>query len=157
MFDYFESHPDIKAISYFNYNSRPDHAIAWDPSRAVYLYDGQVNYLANVNDDDQRLLAESGADFRGTFSRRIANPRYTSSVLTQRIAPSVHCLVPAVKNETLAAARHAILAHHCGVGHVRLSYSARVKRGRVISQRPRAGTRLKKGGRVDLVASRGRR
>jgi Glycosyl hydrolase family 26 len=39
MFDYFDSHPDIKAISYFNYNSRPDHGIAWDPSRAVYLYD----------------------------------------------------------------------------------------------------------------------
>jgi len=157
MFDYFESHPDIKAINYFNYNSRPDHGIPWDPSRAVYLYSGQVNYLANVNDDDQRLLAEGGADFRGTFSRRIANPRYLSSILTQRIPPSLQCLVPAATNKPLAAAEREIRAGHCQVGRIRLAYSARLARGRVISQRPRAGTRLKNGGRVDLVVSRGPR
>ena len=66
MFDYFESHPAIKAINYFNYNSRPDTASPGMRSRAVYLYGGQVNYLPNVNDDDYRLLAESGAHFRGT-------------------------------------------------------------------------------------------
>jgi hypothetical protein len=83
MFDYFESHPDIKAINYFNYNSRPDHGIPWDSARAVYLYDGQVNYVPNVNDDDQRLLAEGGADFRGTYSRGIANPRYVTAIRTE--------------------------------------------------------------------------
>lgn len=157
MFDYFESHPDIKAINYFNYNARPDHGIAWDPSRAVYLYGGQVNYLANVNDDDQRLLAESGADFRGTYSQRIANPRYLSSILTRRITASPRCLVPAVTNKPLAAAKRAIRAAHCQVGQIRLAYSARVQRRRVISQRPHAGTRLKNGGRVDLLVSRGHR
>jgi hypothetical protein len=155
MFDYFESHPDIKAINYFNYNSRPDHGIPWDPSRAVYLYGGQVNYLANVNDDDQRLLAESGADFRGTYSRRIANPRYLSGILTRRIAPALQCLVPGVKNKPLAAAKRAIRSARCRIGHVRLAYSAHIERGHVISQRPRPGTRLKNGARVDLVVSRG--
>ena len=52
MFDYFENHPGIKAINYFNYNSRPDNGIPWDGSHAVYLYGGQVNYLPNVNDTD---------------------------------------------------------------------------------------------------------
>jgi hypothetical protein len=80
MFDYFEGHPDIKAINYFNYNSRSDNGIPWEASRAVYLYGAQVNYLANVNDDDFRLLAESGADFRGTYSRRIADSRYVSAI-----------------------------------------------------------------------------
>jgi PASTA domain-containing protein/glycosyl hydrolase family 26 len=157
MFDYFESHPDIKAINYFNYNSRPDHGIPWDASRAVYLYGGQVNYLANVNDDDQRLLAESGADFRGTYSRRIANSRYLSAILVQHIAPSAQCLVPNVRRTLLVAARRAIRAAHCRVGHIRRAYSAYVRPGRVISQSPPAGTRLRVGGRVDLLLSRGHR
>jgi hypothetical protein len=83
MFDYFKSHPAIKAINYFNYNSRSDNGIPWDASRAVYLYGGQVNYLPNVNDDDFRLLAESGADFRGTYSRQIADSRYVSAISTE--------------------------------------------------------------------------
>jgi hypothetical protein len=157
MFDYFESHPDIKAINYVNYNSRPDLGGPYDPTRLVYLYGGQVNYQANVADYDSRLLAESGADFRGTFSRRIANPRYLSSILTQHFAPPLTCLVPAVKNKPLAAAKRAIRARHCRVGHVRRAYSARVRLGRVLLQQPRAGTRMKNAGKVDLTVSRGRR
>ena len=155
MFDYFESHNDIKAISYFNYNSRPDHGIPWDTSRAVYLYGGLVNYLANVNDDDQRLLAESGADFRGTFSRRIANARYVSSILTQHFAPPVKCLVPKVKNKPLAVAKRAILARHCRVGRIRRAYKKTVKKGRVISEKPKPGTVLPSGSKVDLIVSSG--
>jgi hypothetical protein len=156
MFDYFEGHPNVKGINYFNYNSRPNFGIPWDPSRAVYLYGGQVNYLADVNDNDNRLLAESGADFRGTFSRRIANARYISSILTQHFAPPVECRVPPVKDKPLAAAKRAIRARHCRLGHLRRARSAHVKRGRVISQRPRAGARLKAGASVALVVSRGR-
>jgi Glycosyl hydrolase family 26/PASTA domain len=157
MFDYFESHPDIKAINYFNYNSRPNFGIPWDPSRAVYLYGGQVNYLANVNDNDNRLLAESGADFRGTFSRRIANAHYVSSILTQHFAPPVKCLVPNVKNKPLAVAKRAILARHCRVGKIRRAYSKRVKKHRLISEKPKPGTVLPGGGKVNLVVSRGRK
>jgi hypothetical protein len=157
MFDYFESHPDIKAINYFNYNSRPNFGIPWDPSKAVYLYGGQVNYLANVNDNDNRLLAESGADFRGTYSRRIANARYVSSILTQHFAPPVKCLVPAVKNKPLTAAKRAILARHCRVGKIRRAYSKSVRKGRVISERPKPRTELPNRGKVNLVVSRGRR
>jgi hypothetical protein len=157
MFDYFESHPDIKAINYFNYNSRPDHGIPWDPSHAVYLYGGQVNYLANVNDDDHRLLADSGSDFRGTFSRRIANARYISSILTQHFAPPVKCLVPNVKNKPLAVAERAILARHCRVGKIHRTYSRSVIKGRVISETPKPRTALPNRGKVNLVVSRGRR
>src|SRR6266545_3678 len=67
MFDYFESRPDIKAINYFNYNSRPDNGAPYDPARLVYLDGGQVNYQSNTNDDDSRLIADSGAGFGGTF------------------------------------------------------------------------------------------
>src|SRR5262249_5855061 len=134
MFDYIESHPDIKAINYFNYNAR---TIPWDPSRAVYLYGGQVNYLPNVDDVDPRLLAERGAHFRGTHSGRISTPRYTSTILTQQITPPVECLVPNVKNKPLTTARRMILAHRCSVGTIRRAYSKRVKKGHVISQKPK--------------------
>jgi Glycosyl hydrolase family 26/PASTA domain len=156
MFDYFEGHPDIKAINYFNYNSRPNFGILWDPSRAVYLYGGQVNYLADVNDNDNRLLAESGADFRGTFSRRIASPRYLSSILVRHIAPRVRCVVPTVKNKQLALAKRAIVARRCSVGKIRRAYSKVVNKGRVISETPKPRTVLANRGKVNLVVSRGR-
>src|SRR5262249_4101475 len=119
MFDYFEKHPDIKAINYFNANERT----TWDPSEAVYLAGGQGNYMPNVNDGDSRLLAQSGANFQGTYSGRIANSRYRSTILTQQVTPPVRCLVPNVKDRPLAAARRMISARHCNVGKIRRAYS----------------------------------
>jgi PASTA domain/Glycosyl hydrolase family 26 len=153
MFDYFESHPDIKAINYFNYNNRP----AWNPSQAVYLDGGQVNYMPNLNDLDSCLLAQSGANFQGTYSNRIANPRYTSTILTQQITPPVQCLVPNVKNRPLATARRMISARHCSIGTIRRAYSKHVRKGRVISQKPKSSTLLPDHGKLSLVVSRGRR
>jgi beta-lactam-binding protein with PASTA domain len=45
----------------------------------------------------------------------------------------------------------------CAVGRVTRNYSRSVRKGRVIAQRPRAGVRLPRGGRVNLRVSRGRR
>jgi hypothetical protein len=67
------------------------------------------------------------------------------------------CVVPNVRNRTLVAARRAIAARRCRVGRVRRARSTRVRRGRVVSQRPRAGSRVRLRSRVDLVVSRGRR
>jgi uncharacterized repeat protein (TIGR01451 family) len=67
------------------------------------------------------------------------------------------CVVPKIKGKTLAAARKAIGRGHCAVGKVRLAYSAKVKRGRVVSQKPAPGTRLRKGAKVNLTVSRGAR
>lgn len=103
MFDYFESHPDIKAINYFNYNSRPDLADAYDPARLIHLDGGQVSYQANTNDDDSRLIADSGAGFRETFARRISSSHYLSSILTTPVAEelaSATLLTPTVRGHT---------------------------------------------------------
>lgn len=153
MFDYFESHPDIKAINYFDYNNRS----TWNPAQAVYLDGGQVNYMPNVDDGDQRLLAQSGANFQGSYSNRIANPRYTSTILTQQITPPVQCLVPNVKNRPLATARRMISARHCSIGTIRRAYSKRVRKGRVISEQPKPSTLLPDHGKLSLVVSRGRK
>lgn len=79
MFDYVEARSAIKAIAYFNYNNRLASRVPIDPARTVLLYGGRVNYQANVNDHDHRLLADSGAGFSTTFARRIASPRYVSA------------------------------------------------------------------------------
>jgi serine/threonine-protein kinase len=67
------------------------------------------------------------------------------------------CIVPAVKGRTLARAKAEIRSSLCGVGTVRRAFSGKVKKGHVISQSPQALSRLKRGTKVDLVVSRGRR
>ena len=67
------------------------------------------------------------------------------------------CVVPAVRDRKLGAARTRLVRANCRLGKVERSYSARVERGRVISQRPRVGARLAELAKVDLVVSRGRR
>jgi len=76
MFDFFESHPNVKSITYSNFKSRPDAPSHMEDH--VYLYAGAVNYHPDAKDGDHRLIAESGANFRGTFASRIADPRYIS-------------------------------------------------------------------------------
>jgi hypothetical protein len=66
------------------------------------------------------------------------------------------CVVPNVKRKTLVDALVALTNARCAAGSVRYRYS-KVRRDRVVSQKPRAGTRLRGGAKVSLVVSRGRR
>ena len=72
-------------------------------------------------------------------------------------ATQLRCVVPNVKGKTLARARALLAARRCALGRVTRAFSRKVKKGRVITQRPRASTRLPRGGRVNLLVSRGRR
>jgi hypothetical protein len=67
------------------------------------------------------------------------------------------CVVPNVRGKTLPTAKRAIARGHCRVGTVRRAYSKRVKKGRVISENPEPRMALPKGGKVNLVVSRGRK
>jgi hypothetical protein len=66
------------------------------------------------------------------------------------------CVVPNVEGKTLLAAKRSIARTRCRVGKIRRAYSKIVKRGRVISEKPKSGTRLPRRGKVNLVVSRGR-
>jgi hypothetical protein len=68
-----------------------------------------------------------------------------------------HCLVPNVRRLPLARARSQLDAYSCRAGTVKRAFSARVRKGTVISQRPTAGARLARGAKVRLVLSLGRR
>ena len=64
------------------------------------------------------------------------------------------CVVPRVTGKALANAGRAIVRAHCTLGAVTRVRSAKVKKGQVISQRPRPGKHLANGARVRLVVSR---
>jgi Glycosyl hydrolase family 26 len=85
VFDYFESHPAIKAISYFNYCNRfgATH-VRWDPARSIYIDGGKVNYVPGINDHDHRLLA-GGPELQALFAKRISSPRYVSAIRTEPV------------------------------------------------------------------------
>jgi hypothetical protein len=74
-----------------------------------------------------------------------------------RATPTRRCVVPKVRGKSLRAARAAITRGHCRVGRVRMTFSSRIKAGRVVSQTPRAGARLAVGARVHLMVSKGKR
>jgi glucose/arabinose dehydrogenase/PKD repeat protein len=84
-------------------------------------------------------------------------PSTPPPTLPQPPRPVVRCVVPALKGRTLAAARRAIVASKCTVGRVSRAYSRTVRSGRVVSQAPRPRLRLRRGTKVHLVVSRGRR
>jgi hypothetical protein len=67
------------------------------------------------------------------------------------------CTVQNVKRLTLPAAKRTLARANCRSGKIRRMYSKRVKKGRVISQKPRFGAVLPGGGKVNLVVSRGRK
>lgn len=71
--------------------------------------------------------------------------------------PVRRCVVPNVRGQSLRQAKAAIRRARCATGRVRKAFSGSVRRGRVISQRPRAGTRLPRGTKVNLVMSKGRK
>jgi hypothetical protein len=67
------------------------------------------------------------------------------------------CTVQDVFRQTLPAAKRTLARANCRVGKIRRAYSKEIKRGRVITQKPKRGTVLPGGGKVNLVVSRGRR
>jgi Divergent InlB B-repeat domain/PASTA domain len=67
------------------------------------------------------------------------------------------CLVPKVKGKRLRVAQRSIKARGCRVGKIRHVFSATVKKGHVISQKPRPHRRRKYYARLELVVSKGRK
>jgi hypothetical protein len=96
-----------------------------------------------------------------SMENRIAVVRCTSSSDCGTVAVAdadtivkAACLVPSLVGKRLAAARHALTAAHCATGKVRRRHTTRRKRGRVVTQRPAAGTQLAAGAAVALVVGR---
>ena len=68
------------------------------------------------------------------------------------VTPS--CVVPSVVGRLLASARKLLAKANCGVGAVTRKRAGKRRRGRVVSQRPAAGTRLANGAPVAIVVGK---
>ena len=79
------------------------------------------------------------------------------SAVTATFTAKPVCLVPKVTGKRLAAARTAIQRARCRVGKISKAFSAKVKPGRVISQKPRPKTTLAAGSKVRLTVSKGKK
>jgi alpha-tubulin suppressor-like RCC1 family protein len=66
------------------------------------------------------------------------------------------CLVPNMMGMTLAQAKQALAKANCRLGNVGQAFSSKVKRGRLLSQKPRAGARLVANAKVSVVLSAGK-
>lgn len=67
------------------------------------------------------------------------------------------CTVPRLRGKLLKGAERALRAHNCAVGKLKRATSRTVRKGHVISQQPKPGRRLRRGTRVNLLISRGKR
>jgi hypothetical protein len=71
-------------------------------------------------------------------------------------AKKLACIVPKLKGKKLRAAKRALRKAHCQTGKITRKYS-KVRRGRVISERPRPGKHLPVGAKVKLAVSKGKK
>jgi PASTA domain/Divergent InlB B-repeat domain len=101
-----------------------------------------------------KLATWSGGGCSGTGDCHVTIAPNTT--LTATFVKQPKCVVPNVKGKTVSAAKRALKSHACTVGKVRRMSSRKIKKGRVISEKPKAGARLRHGAKVNLVVSRGR-
>jgi beta-lactam-binding protein with PASTA domain len=64
------------------------------------------------------------------------------------------CVVPKVVGKRLAAAKTKIRKAHCSVGKITHKHVAASKRGKVISESPKPGRRLKNHAKVNLTVGK---
>jgi len=86
-----------------------------------------------------------------------AAPDVSQSFLIVKRPPTPTCTVPKVVGKTLAKAKASIVHGDCRAGKIGYAYSRSVKKGLVVSQSRRPGSRLPVRSKVDLVVSRGRK
>jgi uncharacterized delta-60 repeat protein len=89
-------------------------------------------------------------------SRTTSDGPFDFAVVRYLGAPRT-CKVPNVRGRKLAAARKTIKKARCAIGKITRKPSKQAQRGRVLSQRPKAGTRVPNGTKVNLLVGQGRR
>ena len=90
----------------------------------------------------------------GTIQQLTGGASPTFGLARYLVTPG--CRVPDVRGRLLQRAKAALVSAGCSVGAVTRDFSKKVKRGRVISERPGPGSGLPELAKVRLVVSKGR-
>jgi FG-GAP-like repeat/PASTA domain len=102
-------------------------------------------------------LSVAIGDLNGDGQPDLATANWGSRRVSVLLNATGLCAVPQLKGQTLATAIRELAAGGCSRGKVGRAYSKKVKKGRVVTQRPRYGAVLRNGAAVNFVLSRGAR
>jgi hypothetical protein len=106
-----------------------------------------------------QLTAVAPAGKVGTVDVSVTTPAGTSGATTAdhyKYLPRP-CIVPKLKGKKLKAAKRALKKANCRTGKITHKHSSSVKKGRVISSKPKRGKHLPHGAKVKLVVSSGKK
>ena len=152
--------PYAVAIGDLNGDRKPDLATAKQCS------DTPVSVFANRGDGSfgERLNYRTGVcpesvaigDLNGDRQNDLVTANFGGNSVSVLANSPGHCTVQFVVRMGLAAAKRTTIRANCRVGTIRRAYSQFGGKGRVVAQKPRFGAVLPKGGKVNLVVSRGR-
>jgi len=113
----------------------------------------QITYTGSV-----QATATVTASYDGDSSHAPSSATQEILVVYPTIPPPPLCRVPRVIGKTVAQTRRALRHGQCRSGRIRFAFSTRIKKGRVISQRPKPGKVVPADHhKVRLVVSRGKR
>ena len=110
-------------------------------------------YSLVLQSDGKIVVGGTDAASTATQPRSLTLARYLSGGRPDATF-GAYCVVPRVVGVQLPGAKSAIAKAFCRTGSISSRYST-ARKGRVISQSPKAGTYLPAKGRVSLVVSRG--
>jgi hypothetical protein len=113
--------------------------------------------LTATPDATSTFAGWTGGGCSGTGTCVVTMSSATSVTATFDAKPPSPCVVPKLKGKTLKAARRSLTTHHCSMGKVKHAFSKKVKKGRVISQKPKAGKHLSHGAKVNVTVSKGKK
>jgi hypothetical protein len=148
--------------------SMGDHAFALTPSCSPLIDALRPILLGTTNSGD------NSAVLNGTAIRRPDPPPTTTTTTTQPgttttpggstpettnnpVTPNAtKCVVPKLVGKTLKAAKRALVNAHCKAGKAK-SKKSKKKKGRVVAQGRKAGTRLPAGTAIKLTVSKGQK
>ena len=156
----YRSGPGSLAIGDLNGDGKPDLATANYPTNTVSVLvnkgDGSFQPKLDYR-TGRRPFSVAIGDLNSDRKADLAISNASANTVSVLINTPGLCTVQNVKGERLPAAKRTIARAHCRISKIRRAYSKTVKRGHVISERPKPGTVLPSGGKVNLVVSRGRK
>jgi PKD repeat protein len=96
----------------------------------------------------------TGGSDTGAPSTPLSDTQTTTTTTTATTPAATKCVIPKLIGKTVARAKKLLAKAHCGVGKVARKTAKKKLRGRVVSQRPSAGTVKPAGSKVSLVVGR---
>jgi hypothetical protein len=153
--------PDAVAIADLNGDRRPDlanidygrNSISILMNRGDGKFERRLDYAAG---GEPTSLARADLNGDGKIDLATAHDDPVDGVGVLLARPGL-CTVQDVRVMTVEDAKRMLARANCRLGKTRRAYSNRVKKGLVLSQKPKPGTVLPKLGKVDVRVSRGPR